>query len=204
LSAINTYTDQELLSLIADGDESAFSRFYHQTNAGIYNAVMVYMKDEHIAREMVQVLYIRLWEQRGSLKEVRSLKNYLFILARNAAFDHFKKINAENKCLAGFRKQVPEWQEDVLAHMQERECRHILHQSINRLPSRQRQVYLLANEEEMSYEEIADSMQVSRFTVKRHLELARSFMRKYIQHHLHEQDLIPIILLFSTAFFHMI
>ncbi len=161
---------------------------------------MAYVKDAHAAREIVQVVYIRIWDRRQSLWEVRSLKDYLFILARNAVFDHLKKVTVETKWLAGLREREPELHNNVLVSIQERECNHLLRQSISRLPSRQRQVYLLANEQELSYDEIAARMQVSRFTVKRHLELARRFVRKYVHRHLHQQMNIPLLMLLSALF----
>ena len=195
----NAYNEDELLLLISGGDEKAFGWFYHQTSGGIYNAVMIYLKDEEAAREIVQVVFIKIWDQRRSLKDIRSLKDYLFILARNTVFDHFKRVTIETQRLARFREQIPALHNNVLVSIQEQECGQLLRQVISRLPSQQRQAYLLASEQEMSYEEIADRMQVSRFTVKRHLELARRFVRKYLHHHLHQQVTLPLFFLFSGA-----
>ncbi len=60
------YNESELLSLIAKGDEIAFGKFYHYTSRGIYNAVMVYLKDHETAREIVQIIYIGIWDKRES------------------------------------------------------------------------------------------------------------------------------------------
>ncbi|MDP4129672.1 MAG: sigma-70 family RNA polymerase sigma factor [Bacteroidota bacterium] len=196
MSANHSYKDSELLSRIAGGDEKAFGKFYQETNGGIYNAVMAYVKDPEAARDIVQVVYIRIWNRRQMLSTVCSLKNYLFILARNAVFDHFKRVTIETKWLAALREQTPELHNNVIVSVQERECNLLLLQSISLLPSRQRQVYLLANEQELSYAEIAAQMHVSRFTVKRHLELARRFVRRYVDRHLHQKMILPLIFIF--------
>ncbi len=159
---------------------------------------MAYMKDPEAARDIVQVVYIRIWNRRQTLPAVHSLKNYLFILARNAVFDHFKRITIETKWLAALREQTPELHNNVMVRVQERECNLLLLQSISLLPSQQRQVYLLANEQELSYAEIAARMHVSRFTVKRHLELARRFVRRYVDRHLHQQMILPLIFIFYS------
>ena len=199
LSINRPYTDDELLPLIAGGDQQAFGWFYHQTSSGIYKAVMLYLKDEEAAREIVQIVFIKIWDQRHLLRKVRSLKDYLFILTRNTVFDHFKKLTVETRSLSVVYEETPALHNNVWVSLEERECGQLLHQVISRLPSRQRQVYLLASEQEMSYEEIADRMQVSRFTVKRHLELARRSVRKYLHHHLHQQVLLPLLLLSLLA-----
>ena len=183
MSANHPYWEQELLPLIAEGDEQAFSDLYYQTNAGLYNAVMTYVKDPDMAREIVQQVYIRIWDSRRLLKDVRSLKDYLFILARNTVFDHIKKHTVEMKYLAGLRNQAPVSDNNVIAGMQERECGNLLRQVVSRLPAQQREAFLMASEQEMSYDKIAARMRVSKFTVKRHLELARRFVRKHIHHY---------------------
>jgi RNA polymerase sigma-70 factor (ECF subfamily) len=183
LSVNHPYWERELLPLVAEGDERAFSRLYYQTNAGLYNAVMTYVKDPDAAREIVQQVYIKLWDSRRLLKDVRSLKDYLFILARNTVFDHMKKHTVEMKCLAELRTQAAVSDNNVISAMQERECGNLLHHVVSRLPVQQRKAFLMASEQEMSYDKIAVRMRVSKFTVKRHLELARRHVRQRIHHY---------------------
>lgn len=187
--------------MIVAGDEGAFSELYRRTNAGLYHAVMVYVKDEDLARDIVQQVYIKVWDKRGMMGEVRSAKDFLFILARNAIMDHFRKFMIEKRYLAGFRAHAAVAGDDVLSVVQARECGNLLRQVVSQLPSQQREAYILASEEDLSYERIADRMQVSRFTVKRHLELARRFVRKQMQHYFHHEELLPVLLIFSTFFY---
>ncbi|GGB18468.1 RNA polymerase sigma factor [Puia dinghuensis] len=182
MSATPFHIDKALLRLISKGDTSAFNRFYHQTNAMIYKAAMAYVKDPQIAEEIVQVVYIKIWEYRERLIQVQDPDDYLYILARNTVFDYFRKVAAEHKHLAALRQQSPEHSDLVTASLQEKEGRQLLRQVVARLPSQQQQVYLLSSEEQMSYDEIAAAMHISRFTVKRHLELARRFVRKCLHH----------------------
>ena len=163
---------------IAAGDERAFNEFYHYARPLLHQAAMVYLKDSHIAEEIVQVALIKLWERRATLPELQSPEDYLFILVRNAVFDHFKKVTVETRVLARIYRQAPDSDDPVTNHVQEREDGRIFQQVLSRLPSRQRQVYVLASEHEMSYKEIADRLRVSRLTVKRHLEIARRHIRK--------------------------
>jgi RNA polymerase sigma-70 factor (ECF subfamily) len=167
-----------ILQRIASGDEKAFSEFYHHHQPALHRAAMVYLKDDHAAREIVQVTFIKIWERRATLHEISSVEDYLFILIRNAVFDHFKKVTVETKLLAQLYKQAPDEGDTVTQKVLARENSRLLQGVLDRLPRRQRQVYLLANEYEMSYDEIATQLKVSRFTVKRHLEIARRFVRK--------------------------
>lgn len=189
------YDLQGLLPLVAAGDETAFSRLYHSTNARVFNAVMSYVKDRDTSREIVQLVYIRIWDHRQSLEQIRSVENYLFILARNAVFDHLRGLTREAQRLKGYPATGNENYNNVMAGMEEKENGRLLRQVIAGLPPRQREVYLLADEHEMSHDEIAARMQVSRFTVKRHLELARRYVRKYVRHYLREEITAPVFFL---------
>ena len=195
----NLIIDDQLLHLIAKGDDKAFSKFYQLTSSQLYNAIMIYIKDQAVASEIMQVCYIKIWEHRQELQQVKCLKDYLFILARNAAFDHFKKVTIQIRLLSKMKHQMVELHDDVNSVIEEKEFDQIFHQVISRLPKQQRQVYMLAMEEHLSYDEIAEQMQVSKFTVKRHLELSRRFVRRYVRLYLQEPTL-PIILL-STFYF---
>ena len=192
----NADIEDQLLQLIARGDDKAFSRFYQLTSSQLYNAIMIYVKDQAVACEIMQVCYIRIWEHRQDLQQVRNLKDYLFILARNAAFDHFKKLTIQLRLLSGLKHRIVELRDNSGSSIEEKEFDLLFHQVISRLPSQQRQVYLLATEDQLSYDEIAEQMHVSRFTVKRHLELARRFVRKYMRLYLQQELTLPLLLLF--------
>lgn len=195
------YSEQELLTQIVQGNEKAFNSFYHQTSGGLYNAIMSYLKDSETAREIMQVAYIRIWTHRESLTQISSLKNYLFIIARNATFDHFRKLISKRKLISGIKERTPEIVNHIDDHIDRKELDTLFHEVISHLPTQQRQAYLLAIEDQLSYDEIAAKMNVSKFTVKRHLDLARKFVRKYIsQHHQQEMQLplFSLLLLFYS------
>ena len=174
------YHQEDILERIAKGDEKAFNSFYLHTRPRLYQAAMTYLKDDQAAREIIQVAYMKLWERRTTLPELQSPEDYLFILVRNAIFDHFRKATVETRFLAEIYRQTPTTGDNVTTAYQEREDKQVLQQVLDQLSSRQQQVYVLANEYEMSYDEIARQLQVSKFTVKRHLEIARRYIRKNI------------------------
>ena len=68
--------DDQLLDQIAKGDEHAFGQFYHQTGSQLYHAIMIFVKDEMVAREIMQVCYIRIWDRRRELHQVHSPVSY--------------------------------------------------------------------------------------------------------------------------------
>jgi RNA polymerase sigma-70 factor (ECF subfamily) len=173
--------DEQLLYRISKGDEKAFARLYQLTGSQLYNAIMIFVKDQEVAREIMQICYIKIWDHREELPKVIRINDYLFILARNVVFDHFKKVTIQLKLLSKMSEAVVTSSKSANHILEEKEFDHLVNQVIAQLPMQQRQAYILSMEDRLSYEEIAEQMQVSRFTVKRHLELARRYVRKCVR-----------------------
>lgn len=190
----NSHEDNLLKEQLVAGNELAFNRLYHKTNKSIYNAVMAYVKNEHVAIELVQQVYIKLWNNRQKLKEVRSLGDYLFVIAKNLTLDHFKKVTVETKFLTELMLRGNEPVNTTAEKIEEIEYEQLLNHAIGQLPPQQKEAWLLINEQELSYAEIAAKMNISKLTVKRHLELSRKRVREYLKSHLQALITLPAIL----------
>ncbi|NRF39637.1 RNA polymerase sigma factor [Pedobacter foliorum] len=180
----NAIEDNLLLAQIFAGDERAFNQMYYQTNKNIYNAVMAYVKNEHIAIELVQRVYVKFWNNRQKLKDVNSLKDYLFIIAKNLTLDHFKKMTKETKFFAELTLRESDAINTTDEKIEQIEYDKLLQNAIGQLPPQQKEAWLLVNEQELSYAETAVKMNISKLTVKRHLELSRKSVRDYFKSHI--------------------
>ena len=190
----NIHEDNLLQEQIVAGSELAFSRLYHKTNKNIYNVVMTYVKNEHVAIELVQQVYIKLWNNRQKLKEVKCLKDYLFVITKNLTLDHFKKITVETKFLAELMLREKDPVNTTAEKIEQIEYEELLSNAIRQLPPQQKEAWLLINEQELSYAEIAAKMNISKLTVKRHLELSRKRVREYLKSHLQTLVTLPVLL----------
>ena len=197
----NADEDNLLLAQVAVGNEQAFNQIYHKTNKNIYNAVMAYVKNEHTAIELVQQVYIKFWNNRKKLKDVRSLKDYLFIIARNLTLDHFKKVTIETAFFAELTSRENYPVNSIDERIEQIEYDKLLMNVLQRLPPQQREAWLLVNEHELSYAEVAVKMNISKLTVKRHLELGRKSVRDYLKSHIYTIVTVPFVVI-STIFFH--
>lgn len=196
----NAFSDIALLSQLAAGREEAFTQLYFRYSPTIYNALMVYIKDEHQADDLLQNVFIRLWEKRAVLPEVQNIENYLFILARNLVLNHIRRRAIEENVHQVIKSRLQESDDSTESRMLDLEYRRLLQEAIEALPARQKQVYQLATEASMSYEDIAMEMKLSRLTVKKHLELARKSIRMHINTRLHGYVALPFLLASGMLF----
>ena len=181
----NAFSDITLLNELAAGREEAFTQLYFRYSPTVYNALRVYIKDAHQADDLLQNVFVRLWEKRAELAAIQSIENYLFILARNLVFNHIKRKAIEDNVHQVLRSRLPEAADSTESRIQELEYKRLLKEAIDVLPAQQKQVYLMATEDAMSYEDIAVKMELSKLTIKKHLELARKSIRAHINAQIH-------------------
>ena len=71
--------------------QTAFRAFYDMTYDRLYRIAYYYVKREEWSQEIVLDVFLKLWEQRSSLPEVKSIEDYCFILVKNASLNYLEK-----------------------------------------------------------------------------------------------------------------
>ena len=179
--------EHALLQRIAEGDNDAFSEVYYFYNRTVYNTVMTYVKDEIVAQEIVQDVFVKLWERRTALSSVRSFRDYFFVSVRNYVFDHFNKLSRQARLYERLKEEQPDEGVSDADHLLiEKQYGEIVDKAIEQLPARQKEVYLLVEKGELDFDQIAERLALSRATVKKHLELARRSVRGYVSTHMQD------------------
>lgn len=179
--AANCFTEQGLLQQVAEGNEMAFRQifdtYHHLLGAHIFRLT----DSMETAEEIVQDVFIKMWDNREELTDIRNLKAYLFVVSRNQALNalkkalreqgHYQKWQAEQQCEEHLDSQEPAFNNHY----------HLLDLAINQLPPQQQKVYLLSRHERLKYAQIAMEMNLSRETVKKYLQLAVAFISSYLR-----------------------
>jgi RNA polymerase sigma-70 factor (family 1) len=185
VSIIPPDKEKLLLLSIAAGDQLAYTRLYNDYAPEVFNAAMVYLRNETEAGEVVQEVFLKIWQKRESLPSIDSFKNYLFILARNKIYDGFKRKTIEETALANFLSNSPSSTVDDTDHrLQDRQYEQLLISAIDGLSPARRKIYL-ARGEGRSYDAIAAEYNISVSTAKKQMTQARRFVQEFILRHLH-------------------
>ncbi|MBO9592507.1 MAG: sigma-70 family RNA polymerase sigma factor [Niabella sp.] len=176
--------ERKLLTELAADSREAFTEIYLRYSPAVYDALLYFLKDEQDADELLQVIFIKVWEKRQQLAQAEHLENYLFMMTRNSVLNHLKQKAREETFISRYaRKTLPV--PDPEGGLQQKQYRELLKKAIDTLPLQQQRVYTLAEDEELSYEEIALRLSISKLTVKKHLELARRQVRAYMRRYLY-------------------
>lgn len=173
--------EKDLLLLLIAGEEKGFEGLYNLYNRSIFNFIIKYVSSVPLAEDLTQEVFIKMWENRKQLKEVRSFKAYLFISARNHTLNNLKLVfrseAAIGEVLSGFTDLRNNTEDDVL----HKEYLQFLKETLNNLPERTREIFKLCREQEKSYEEVAKSLNISRNAVKNHMVRSMKFLSSSIK-----------------------
>ncbi|MFD1631629.1 RNA polymerase sigma-70 factor [Pseudopedobacter beijingensis] len=186
------YNESELLMKIAEGDESAFCELFDYYQKYVFSFGRKLMRSNEIAEEIVQDIFIKIWERKEKLREVDNFGGYLNILVRNHSFNLLRQLAYRQKTGAEMVLSYSDEDNHTQQTIDYRETLRILEEVLDTLPEQQKTVYRLCHLEGLKYEEAAAKMNISVATVHYHMKLAL----KSIRSHLIKNGLSYQILLF--------
>lgn len=173
--------ERDLLKRIVNGDYNALGLIVRKYTPVIYPYLLAWIKDAQWAEELAQDVFLRLWEKREKLSEVENFGGYIYIISRNIAF------SALDKKLTEMEELQTEPLQELLSHthnpLETKELNEILERGIASLPPRRQEVFLLSRRENITYEAIAERLQISRSAVRQHIVEALVFLRHYVKQH---------------------
>ncbi len=185
------YTDQQLISLLRSGSQFAFERLFEIYSQKLYRFAVSYLKTEAEAEEIVQEVFLKIWENRHKLKDERSFKSYLFTIAFNAIRKQFNKKAKDAK----YRTEILEYLASDNSSIETKSEFEVLvsrlDQLIDQMPDRRKEIFLKRKKNGMSVREIASAMFISPKTVENQITEAMNFLKKEF-----ESDKISGILFF--------
>jgi len=175
--------ERDLLNRISQGDEAAFTKIFHHYGQLIWLFVLKKTKSETIAEEIVQEVFLKLWVKREIATDIEGLAAFLYTMAINKTYDYFKKVAGDSRKLENLWHQVQQAapSNSVEETIDFRESMEIVNQAINQLPPQRKKIYLLNRIEGLSYDEIAQELNISKSTVSNQLVEATKFIREYVK-----------------------
>lgn len=173
--------DSQLVERLCRHDKSAFDTLYRNYHPAVYRNIFRVTKNADIAEDILQEVFVRLWEKRMQFDPKQSISNWLFVISFNLSIDYCrKKLREQTMYKELLFSDAPE-KNAPDAHYIVEDQYNLLEQAINQLPPQRRKVVKLCKLERKTYEEAAAELQISRNTVKEHLSAAMISMNEYVR-----------------------
>ncbi|GAB3917136.1 RNA polymerase sigma factor [Mucilaginibacter boryungensis] len=170
--------EKVLLSQLKDGKEKAFEQLYHLYSFRLYGFLLRLIKDEEVSRDLLQDVFIKIWDKRELIDPERSFRSYLFRIAENNVVDFFRKVACDKKLQVKLTVAATELYSHIEEAIYSREHLKILNQVVNELPPQCRLVFTLCKLEGKSYKEVSQTLGISVSTISNHLQKATQFIRQ--------------------------
>lgn len=178
--AINEHnSDAEWVEKLQKGDLEAFDQIFKKYGDRLFGFAFSYLKSKEETEGLVQDVFLKIWENRKILKKESSLKSYLFTIAYHNMCKVFRKKQIHEKFL-----EEKSFAEHSTINLEEQlEYKATLgqvEQLIDKLPEKQRIIFLKSRKEGKSTREIAEEMNLASGTVDNNISAALKFLRKHI------------------------
>ncbi|SMC79411.1 RNA polymerase sigma-70 factor [Pedobacter nyackensis] len=173
---VDTITGKDLHAIISEGQIQEFTKFYSFFFEKLLLTSDKYVKDLFIGEEIVQNVFLKIWETPENLEEIKSIKSYLYKSVINASINH---VNRQKNIEQHHQKIAADYSEEHLIELdEENELIILLHREIDKLPPQCRKVFKLNRFEHLKYKEIAMLLDISEKTVENHIGIALKTLRK--------------------------
>jgi RNA polymerase sigma-70 factor (family 1) len=194
LPAPPAFSEPDCLRRLKQDDERAFDALFRHYSALVYRFAYSYLKSRPAAEEIVQECFIKIWEKREQLREDVPLKGYLFTTAHHAVLNELRRDQHHLRLHGQVAATSPASVANE-AEYQEMEALYLA--ALDRLPPKQREVFVLSRQQGLSYPEIAERQGVSVKTVEAHIMQALKTLRKYFN--LHGGGVLSLLLLLTLG-----
>lgn len=175
---------KSLLGRFKNGDIQAFNKVYLLYSDRLYSFSLGLLKDPHKSQEVVQEVFITLWEKKDQINTDLNFENYLFTITHNSIKKVFRKRLIEIKVKEQLAHNKKNSKVNLENEMIYNDLLVIAEKSIEKLPAKRKQVYKMSRQQGLKIREIANKLKISTRTVECHLSKALKFLKKEINNDL--------------------
>lgn len=171
------FTDEELIELIKGGNETAFSSLYNRYWDKLFSVAFHRLSDEMDAQEVVQEVFLSIWQRREDLEIKSSVSGYLSVSIKYQIINRL----AKRRRLLSFQEKVVNkfnyYEDSTSLWMAEKELKEKLERCVNLLPEKCRIVFKMSREEGKKIKEISEELNLAEKTIEAHITRALKQLR---------------------------
>lgn len=175
--------EHELVIRLIDGDEDAFCELYAAYKNRLLYFAMKFVKSRDFAEDIFQDAFTIIWQSRCFINPDASFSSYLYTIVRNRILNQIRDADKENTLKERILSQAIDYTDDTKENILANDLREIINKALEKLTPRQREIFEMSREAQMSHKEIADALDISVHTVQEHISVSlrtiRTFLSKY-------------------------
>ena len=169
--------DIELVDKLRKGNVDAFDQIFKKYGDRLFGFVFKYLKSKEETEELIQDVFLKIWENRKNIKKESSFKSYLFTIAYHDICAVFRQKQIEVKIKADFllnKNQTVDTEDQI----EYRSMLDFVDKLIEKLPEKQKIIFIKSRKQGKSTKEIAEEMNLAPGTVDNQISKALKFLRE--------------------------
>ncbi len=174
---LHVLTDQQLMDLLHNGDRDAFDQIFNRYWRKLFIYAGKVVRDEETAQDIVQDVFISLWQRKAALVGVDSLSSYLHGAIRYKGIGHIRANLHKSNYAASIQAFFVDGCDSLNEHIDLQDLNEVIHHEIGKLPPKMREIFIMSRMEHLSNKEIAEKLNISDKTVKKQINRALNLFR---------------------------
>jgi len=175
--------------------EFEFRRIFEKYKRQVYTQVYAIAKSQYAAEEITQEIFIKIWQNRELLSSVKNLDGYIYTIVRNYSLNYLRKAASDLRLINHLMKIAVPGYNNTESVVQLSEYKKLIHTAVSQLSPQRRLVYELSKDNDLSYDDIASQLNLSKHTVKNHLLSALASIRGYLTQNGIDPTIILLLML---------
>lgn len=172
--------ERELVIRLIDGDEDAFCELYAAYKNRLLYFAMKFVKSREFAEDIFQDAFTVVWQSRRFINPDASFSSYLYTIVRNRILNQIRDMSNEDQLKEHILSQAVDASNDTKSEILLNDLKEIIGRALEQLTPRQREVFKMSRDLQMSHKEIADALGVSVNTVQEHISVSLKVIRSYL------------------------
>jgi RNA polymerase sigma-70 factor (ECF subfamily) len=175
--------ERALIARVQSGDPAAFERLFREFAADLASLAYSYLHARDEAEDVVQALFVWLWENRHSFEPQHGVRAYLFGAVRNRSLNALRDARVAASVASAITNDEPERPPSPDEKLVGEDLRLVVEQTVASMPPRCREVFTLVRTRALSYAEVAELLGIAQKTVEVHMGRALAILRARLGPH---------------------
>lgn len=176
----NLENETEWIFQLKNGNKQAFEVIYQYYSNSIYSKIIKMTKDEAVADDLLQDIFVKIWERRSFINEAFSFRGWIYKIAENCVYDYYRMLSQDAKMREKLISTFAEMYNHTEDYILNKERSKMLNDALAQLPPQRQAIFKLCKIDGKSYAEAAEILNISASTVSGQLVKATRAIKDHI------------------------
>lgn len=152
MSSKNDHTDKVLLQKIAQGDHDSFSLLYQRWHSIAYHNISIFLKDEDECLDVLQEVFIHIWQKRDALVNVENFKSFLYISCRNRVLNAIRQNKNQTQHYLEYSNFRESHSPDASQEVHRKDMETLINHQMEQMPNKMREIFVMSRYDNLSHD----------------------------------------------------